>query len=80
MQKIKGGLSYRAKREQSFRGEIWQRGFSDNRVWNAEEFLAVKNYIHESPVRKGMVSLAEDYPFSSAHPKFKAAGAKAQEN
>jgi hypothetical protein len=49
-------------------------------VWNAEEFLAVKNYIHENPVRKGMVSLAEDYPFSSAHPKFKAAGAKAQEN
>ncbi len=29
MQLIKGGFSFRANKELGFRGEIWQRGFSD---------------------------------------------------
>jgi putative transposase len=32
MQLIKGGFSFRAKKELGFTGEIWQRGFSDVRV------------------------------------------------
>lgn len=71
MQKIKGGFSYRARTELGFQGEIWQRGFTDERVWDAEQFLSVRQYIHNNPVRKGMVVAAEDYPFSSAHPQFR---------
>jgi len=71
MQKIKGGFSYRARAELGFRGEIWQRGFTDERVWDAEQFISVRQYIHNNPVRKGMVGAAEDYPFSSANPKFR---------
>src|SRR5258708_9839750 len=29
MQLVKGGFSYRAGKELDYRGEIWQRGFSD---------------------------------------------------
>ena len=71
IQKIKGGFSYRARAEFGCRGEIWQRGFTDERVWDAEQFLSVRQYIQENPVKKGMVAAAEDYPFSSANPKFR---------
>jgi putative transposase len=71
MQKIKGGFSYRARAELDIRGEIWQRGFTDERVWDAEQFVSVRNYIHDNPVRRGMVANAEDYAFSSVHAKFR---------
>jgi len=70
MQKIKGAFSYRARRELGFSGEIWQRGFTDERVRNAEQFISVRRYIHDNPVREGIVAVAEDYPCSSANPKF----------
>jgi len=71
MQKIKGGFSFRARAELGFRGEIWQRGFTDERIRDAEQFVFVRQYIHNNPVRKGMVAVAENYPFSSAHPKYR---------
>ena len=71
MQKIKGGFSYRARADLCFRGEIWQRGFTDERVWDAEQFVSVRQYIHDNPVRRGMVPTAENYPFSLAHAKFR---------
>jgi len=71
MQKIKGGFSYRARAELGFRGELWQRGFTEERVWDAQQFISVRKYIHDNPVRRGMVAAAEDYPFSSAHAKFR---------
>jgi putative transposase len=71
VRRIKGGFSYRAKRELAFKREIWQRGFTDERVRNAEQFCAVRAYIHENPVRKRIVFTAEDYPFSSAHPQYR---------
>ena len=36
VQLIKGGFSYRAKKELGFNGEIWQKGFSDVRITDAE--------------------------------------------
>ena len=71
MQKIKGGFSYRARMELGFRGEIWQRGFTDERIWDADQFVAIRQYIHNNPVRKGIVPAADGYPFSSANPKFR---------
>jgi len=32
MQLIKGSISFRANKELGFRGEIWQRGYSDVQV------------------------------------------------
>jgi putative transposase len=32
MQFIKGGFSYRAKKELGYQGELWQRGFSEVRI------------------------------------------------
>ena len=40
VQLMKGGFSYRVKRELGYVGEVWQKGFSDHRVRSLEQFLA----------------------------------------
>jgi putative transposase len=37
VQLIKGGFSFQAKRELNWKGEIWQAGFSDHRIRDAED-------------------------------------------
>jgi putative transposase len=71
MQKIKGGYSFRARRELSPRVGMWQRGFSDKRVRSRDEFLAYRKYIHMNPVRARLASNPEEFPYSSAHPSFR---------
>ncbi len=70
LQFIKGGFSFRAKKELGFTGEVWQKSFYDRRVRDWAEFQRFRNYIHENPVRRGLVSIAAEYPYSSANPKF----------
>ena len=55
LQFIKGGFSFRAKRELGFSGEVWQSSFYDRRVRDAEEYERIRNYIQENPVRAGLV-------------------------
>ena len=69
MQSIKGGFSFRAGRELDFKGEIWQRGFSDVRVRDRMSFLQHRTYIDENPVRAGLAGSPEEYPFGSAFMK-----------
>lgn len=66
MQFIKGGFSFRAKKELGFFYEIWQPSYYDRRVRDIEEYLAFREYIRENPVKKGMVCAAEEYPYGSA--------------
>jgi putative transposase len=77
MQLIKGGFSFRAKKELGFRGEIWQRGFSDVRIVDEQSFQQHRAYIHNNPVKAGLASSPEEYPSGSAYLKMrKSAGAK----
>ena len=71
MQLIKGGFSYRAKKEFGINRTFWQRGFSEDRVTSREEFLAFRKYIYANPVHAGLSKTPEEYPYSSAHQKFK---------
>jgi putative transposase len=66
MQFIKGGFSYRAKKELRFIHEIWQPSYYDRRVRDAEEFFAFREYIRQNPVKKGMVARAEEFEYGSA--------------
>ena len=74
-QYIKGGFSFRAKKELRYLGEIWQVGFSEDRVTTPEQFVATRQYIHMNPVRKGLCHSPEDFPFSSASGEFPVSGA-----
>jgi putative transposase len=66
LQLIKGGFSFRAKRELGFGGEIWEKSFYDHRVRDGEEYCAFRWYIHLNPVRRGLAAAPEQYPYSSA--------------
>ena len=60
---IKGGFS----RKLESKLPVWQRGFSDHRIRDAEEFAIRRNYIHQNPVEAHLVETEEAYPFSSAY-------------
>jgi putative transposase len=78
MQLIKGGFSFRAKRELGFQGEIWQRGFSDVRILDESSLLQHRAYIDNNPVKAGLANGPEEYPHGTACLKLrKLAGAKA---
>ncbi len=70
LQLIKGGFSYRAKKELAFAGEIWEKSFYDRRVRGAEDYYNFKQYIRRNPIKQGLTAALMDYPFSSARPEF----------
>jgi putative transposase len=70
LQLIKGGFSFRAKKELAFGGEIWEKSFYDRRVRDVDDYFAYRHYIHQNPVKRGLAAAAEEYPYSSARPEF----------
>ena len=45
------------------RGGLWQRGFFDHLIRNSESYAQKWDYVRENPVRAGLVSRDEDWPF-----------------
>jgi putative transposase len=70
VQFIKGGFSYRARKELGSNMEVWQKGFSDHRIRDTEDYLRHVAYIRENPVRKHLCKQAEEFPYSSARVGF----------
>jgi len=66
MQFIKGGFSFRAKKEQLFNGEIWQKGYNETRIKDAGEYAQHVEYVWMNPVKAGLVERPEEYLYSSA--------------
>jgi len=67
VQCIKGGFSFRARKELGWSGEIWVAGFSDHRIRDDEDFAKHQRYIAKNPVEAGLVEAERDYPYSSAN-------------
>jgi putative transposase len=63
MQLIKGRFSFRLKKEFGYLGEVWQRGYSEFRVKDLQDFLRCQAYIAENPVKAGLLDSAEKYPY-----------------
>lgn len=70
MQLIKGGYSHRAGQQLGPSLGIWARGYVDHRVRDMQDYESHRIYIHQNPVRRGLVSLPEQFAYSSANPKF----------
>lgn len=70
VQHIKGGFSHYVSHELGLNFEVWQRGFADHRIRDGHDYRIHVKYIHENPVRKGLVEVARQFPFSSAHSGF----------
>jgi len=61
LQLIKGGFSFRARKELGFGAEIWQKSFYDRRVRNIEEYH-FREYIYRNPLKSRLAPAAEEYP------------------
>ncbi len=68
VQFIKGGFSFRVKKELESSMEIWQPGFSDHRIRDLEDYRIHVEYVYRNPVGKGLVERAIEYPYCSAFP------------
>ena len=63
MQLIKGRFSHRLSHEFGYRGEVWQRGFTEEQVMNRESFVGHREYIAQNPVKAGLAGTADEFPF-----------------
>jgi putative transposase len=63
MQLVKGRFSFRLGKEFGFKGEVWQRGFSEVQVLGDARFQEYRRYIANNPVKAGLVDSPEKYPF-----------------
>jgi len=63
MQLIKGRFSHRLSHEFGYKGDVWQRGFTEVQVLNKQNFEAHRAYIAENPIKAGLVASTEEYPF-----------------
>ena len=70
VQFIKGGFSYRAKKELGSNLEVWQTGFSDHRIRDASDYGIHRVYVRQNPVRKNLCEVAGEYLYSSAYSGF----------
>lgn len=60
---IKGGFSRRL----GSKTPVWQRGFKDHRIRDAEDMQVRRDYLYHNPVRANLVAAAQLYPYSSAN-------------
>jgi len=70
VQCIKGGFSFKAKREFSWDGDIWIAGFSDHRIRDGADFAVHQQYIKRNPVKARIAQQENEYPFGSASGRF----------
>jgi putative transposase len=66
LQLLKGGFSFRVKRELGSNAEVWQEGFAEHRVKNADDFERHAVYVRNNPVRAHLAENAAAYPYGSA--------------
>lgn len=70
MRFIKGGFSHEAGNSLGIHAPFWQKSFVDRRVRDSSECARFISYIHENPVRAGLVLSARQFRCSSLNPVF----------
>jgi len=71
MQFIKGGFSRAVSQTGRTKLEVWQRGFSDHRIRDYEDYLKHREYIWKNAVKAGLSITPQEYPYCSANPRYK---------
>lgn len=64
VQLIKGGFSFRAKKELQWNGDIWQPGFTDHRIRDEQDWGRHLEYIRSNPMEARLV---EDIAIYEVH-------------
>jgi hypothetical protein len=50
----------------NFKSEIWQKGYNERRIADADDYAQHVGYLWMHPVKAGLVKQPEEYPYSSA--------------
>ena len=66
VQLIKGGFSFRVKKELGASTEVWGTGYTEHRIKDSGDYLNHVRYIRENPVRARLADSIETYPYGSA--------------
>lgn len=70
VQFIKGGSARKIGEQRGLRFPVWQKGFTDHRIRDYDDYVAHLSYIEQNPVKRGLASSPEEYKWSSAARKF----------
>ena len=70
MQLIKGGSSHEVHKRRGHRMQIWQPGFHECTVRDAQDFRIKAEYIRMNPVESRLVEKSEQWDYSSASGRF----------
>ena len=70
MQEIKKGSARLINRSNGRKGKLWMNEYYDYIIRGESDLMEKMGYIHYNPVKKGLVDNEEEYPFSSANPKY----------
>lgn len=65
MQMIKGGFARKVNKINGSVGKIWQKRFYDEAIRDDFMLMRKMEYIHNNPLRKGLVISLEEYKYSS---------------
>jgi hypothetical protein len=66
VQLIKGGSSYAIHKARNQKMEMWQEGFHDWTIRDADDWSSKVEYVWLNPVRAKLVARPEEWPYSSA--------------
>ncbi|MGD0649877.1 MAG: aminotransferase class I/II-fold pyridoxal phosphate-dependent enzyme [Verrucomicrobiia bacterium] len=70
MHALKSFTAHKLRQQLGVPIPIWQDGYHDHLLCDRRDFEQRLAYMHDNPVRKGLVKSAEEYPFSTAHPDY----------
>ena len=70
VQFVKGGSARRISQTLNYRLPVWQRGYTDHRIRDAQDYENHRQYIEENPVKAGLALSAKEYPWCSACGRF----------
>ena len=63
IKRLKGSSARRINAVRMSTGRLWQPGFHDHAIRNSQAIAPTANYLLNNPVRAGLVTNPEDYPF-----------------
>lgn len=67
IQMVKGGTARFANQILERAGPFWQQEYFDRAIRNDKEYLRIRRYIEQNPVRAGLCRTPESWPWSSAN-------------
>jgi putative transposase len=65
MKMLKGSFANKINKINNRKGKLWQKGFYDECIRGKLHLLKALEYIHNNPLKAGLVTSPEEYLFSS---------------